>query len=136
MHGRLRFGTLHYTFSSRVFDCQEVRAHKVMLRLIPQDDQCEFGLVCFQRGPNESVPGCIGQDPKGKFLLSRQRFLHSVFPFILLTLPLHFTNLRHRLLHQAKLGCGRCLESPSFAVRSLSDFTASTLPSYPGSLNI
>jgi hypothetical protein len=67
----------------------------VLTSLMSQDEQCELGLVCFQRGPNESVPECIGQDRMGKFLLSHQCFLHSVLPFIFLTFRLHFTNLRH-----------------------------------------
>jgi hypothetical protein len=74
--------------------CQEARSHEITAAACSQDDQCEGNLICFQRGPNESVPGCIGRDSSSKSNHAH-RFSTVSFHFSLLTLPHCFINFRH-----------------------------------------
>jgi hypothetical protein len=85
-----------------------------------QDDQCKGNLICFKRGPNDSVPGCIGHDPTGKCMQSQPLFLHIVVYFQVAHACTLFHHIQALTIVSGQIRLRRCLvESLSFAKRWL-----------------
>jgi hypothetical protein len=91
--------------------CQEARSHKVTAAACSQDDQCKGNLICFKRGPNDSVPGCIGHDPTGTCLQSQPLFLHTVVSFQVAHACTFFHHIQALTIASGQIRLRRCFSS-------------------------